>query len=225
MAFDGSGHSGAERARRRAFAAAARHSARVRWLRRFILIGAALISAGVIWYSYFRSLDIHGIHISLAKIGISGDKVTMSHPRLTGERRDGEPYEVTAVSGTQNPRDPTRITLNRLAARLRLNSGGDTRVVGDQGVYDSQKQTLVLSGNVHIKSVDFDLAMQSASMNFRTNVFQSPHPVRLDFTGGWIKAKSMAMAKGGEQITFIGHVESQFEPRAAGKGAKVGKEN
>ncbi len=225
MAFDVGGNSGAEQARRRAFAAAARHSARVKRLRRFILVGAALTTAGVIWYSYFRSLDVAGVHISLAKIGINGNKVTMSHPRLTGVRRDGRPYEVTAESGIQNPHDPTRTTLTHLAARLRLSDDGDTQVNGDQGVYDSRKQTLVLSGDVHIKSADFDLAMKSATMNFKTNVFRSPQPVRLDFTGGWVKAKSMAMAENGRRITFIGHVESRFEPGAEGKGAKVGKKN
>jgi lipopolysaccharide export system protein LptC len=199
--------------RTRAFSSAARHSARVRWLRRLILGGAALTTVGVIGYSWLRPLDRGDTHFSLEGIGVSGDKVTMAHPKMTGVRRDGRPYEVVADSGVQNPRDPTRTTLYKLDARLHLSDDGETRVIGDTGIYDANAQTLDLDGHVHIKGASFDLAMQGASMNFKTNAMDSKTPVRLDMDSGWILADAMSMKDNGEQITFSGNVQSHFTQR------------
>ncbi len=215
MQADGPGPSGksfsrAVPGRSRAFRSAASHSARVRWLRRLILVGAAATSVGVVWYSWFRTHDVGETHISLESFGISGDKVTMERPRMTGVRRDGRPYEVTADTGVQNPRDPDRTDLTNLDARLRLSDDGETRVLGDHGLYDSAAQTLDLSGHVHIKGATYDLAMRSGAMNFKTNALSSNEPVRLDFSGGWVSSNSMTMTPNGEQIIFIGNVHSMF---------------
>jgi len=196
--------------RTRAFAAAARHSARVKWLRWLVLSGAALATVGLVGYSWFRPLVQGNTHISLEGIGISNDKVTMEHPKMTGVRRDGRPFEVIADSGVQNPRDPSRTTLYKLNALLHMGDNGDTRILGDTGLYDSNGQTLDLDGHVHIKGANYDLAMQSASMNFKTNAMNSKAPVRLDMKSGWVQADAMTMSDNGEQITFLGNVQSQF---------------
>jgi lipopolysaccharide export system protein LptC len=200
----------AQPGRTRAFTSASRHSARVKWLRRLILGGAALTTVGVIGYSWLRPLDKGDTHFSLEGIGVSGDKVTMAHPKMTGVRRDGRPYEVIADSGVQNPRDPSRTTLYKLDARLHMSDDGETRILGDTGLYDSNSQVLDLDGHVHIKGATYDLAMQSASMNFKTNAMDSKTPVRLDMDSGWILADAMTMSNNGEQITFSGNVQSQF---------------
>jgi lipopolysaccharide export system protein LptC len=197
--------------RTRAFTAASRHSARVKWLRWLILGGAVLATVGLVGYSWFRPLVQGDTHFSLEGIGISSDKVTMEHPKMTGVRRDGRPYEVIADSGVQNPRDPSRTTLYKLDARLHMSDNGVTRILGDTGLYDSNLQTLDLDGHVHIKGVNYDLAMQTASMNFKTNAMISKTPVQLDMDNGWIKADSMTMSDNGEQITFHGNVQSQFK--------------
>ena len=53
-------------------------------LRRAILIGAAAATIGVVWYSWFRAQDMGEVHLSLESLGISSDKITMAHPRMTG---------------------------------------------------------------------------------------------------------------------------------------------
>ncbi len=149
----GDAYARAQPGRTQAFKSAARHSARVKWLRRLILGGALLTTVGVIGYSWFRPLDQGDTHFSLESFGVSGDKVTMEHPKMTGVRRDGRPYEVTADTGVQNPRDPGRTTLTNLDARLHMSDdGGVTHILGESGLYDSDAQTLDLAGHVHIKS-------------------------------------------------------------------------
>lgn len=206
----GEGLPSANPARARAFRAAARHSSRVKRLRGAILIGAALTTAGLVGYSYFRAQDIGELNFSLESFGISGDKITMEHPRLTGVKRDGKPYDVTAETGVQSPKDPSRTLLTKLNAKLRMADDSETRILGDSGTYDSNSQILDLAGNVHVKGVNFDLSMRSASMNFKTNVFDSKEPVRLDFNEGWIEADMLSSTENATAITFSGNVRSQF---------------
>jgi lipopolysaccharide export system protein LptC len=200
--------------RREAFEAAARHSAMVKFFRRSILIVAALAGALFTGLSFLRSSEPPGAHLQLDRIGLSGDRVTMEKPKLTGVRRDGRPFEVTALSGVQNPRDPNRMELNALDAKIRLTDEGDTRIVGDQGIYDSNAQTLMLSGHVRITSGAYDLAMKRAEMNFKTNAMSSTDEVLLTFTDGWISSNSMSMSDNGAQISFIGNVRSSFRQGA-----------
>jgi lipopolysaccharide export system protein LptC len=219
MTSEGDGHFGdgfypASPGRDRAFRAAARHSARVKWLRRAILIGAAVTSGGIFWYSYFGARDLDNVHLSLARFGISADKITMEHPRLTGLRRDGKPYDVTAETGVQSPRDPSLTVLTKLDAKLYMADGGETRILGDRGIYDSTAQTLDLSGNVRIKGANFVLSLRKMKMNFKTSVFSSAEPVRLDLDNGWVEAEGMRSNENGEMITFTGDVKSQFTQSA-----------
>ncbi len=196
--------------RARAFRAAARHSGRVRRLRRAIPIAAAAAIIGVIWYSYFRAQDMGEVHLSLDRLGISSDKITMSHPRLTGMRRDGKPYDVVAETGVQSPGDPSRTILTKLDATLDMADGSRTRILGDDGIYDATAQTLDLSGNVRIKGANFVLLLRRMKMDFKANVFDSAEPVRLELDNGWIEADGMTSADNGETITFSGDVTSQF---------------
>lgn len=197
--------------RTRAFRSAANHSLRVVWLRRLILAGAAATALGLIWLAFFRPLDSEGAHVSVEGIGISGDKVTMERPKMTGVRHDGRPYEVTARSSIQNPHKPDEMELIDLDARLHLNGDGQTQVLGDHGLYNSAGQTLDLAGHVHIKGVNYDLSMQSAAMNFKTGALASKDPVKVLLSNGWVNADSMVMSDNGVQITFTGNVQSSFQ--------------
>ncbi|MCW2315040.1 lipopolysaccharide export system protein LptC [Rhodoblastus acidophilus] len=206
--------------RQQAFKAAARHSSRVRLVRRAITGSAVGGAVLLVALSYFHTPDAPGAHLQLDRLGLSGDKITMENPKLTGVRRDGRPFEVTARSGTQNPRDPSRMDLTALDAKLRMTDDGETRVVGDHGAYDSNAQTLLLTGHVRITSGAYTLAMNQASMNFKNNAMNSSDPVLLTFSDGWISANSIVMSDNGAQLSFVGNVQSTFrqadgEARAA----------
>ncbi len=179
-----------------------------------ILIGAAAATGGIIWYSYFHAQNIGDAHLSLDSLGISSDKITMAHPRMTGLRRDGKPYDVIAETGVQSPKDPNRTVLTKLNAKLYMADGSETRILGDEGVYDNAAQTLDLSGNVRIKGANFTLSLRKMKMDFKANVFTSAEPVRLDLDNGWVEANGMNSSDSGETITFSGDVKSQFDQAA-----------
>jgi len=209
--------------RQDAFLAASRHTRRIKLVRRAIIGAAALGAVVLVVISYLHTTDLPGAHLQLDRLGLSGDKITMENPKLTGVRRDGRPFEVSARSGTQNPRDPSRMELTALDAKIRTNDEGDTRIVGDHGTYDSNAQTLLLSGHVRITSGAYNLALNQASMNFKTNAMNSDEPVLLTFGDGWISANSIAMGDNGAQLSFVGDVKSTF--RQGDVDAKPTREN
>lgn len=200
--------------RQRAFQAAARHSRRVKLLRRAIVGFAALGGISLFLISYFHTSDLPGAHLKLDRLGLSGDKITMENPKLTGVRRDGRPFEVTARSGIQNPRNPGQMDLDALDAKIRMTDDGDTRIVGDHGTYDSNAQSLLLSGHVHITSGSYNLTMDRALMNFKSNTMNANEPVLLTFGDGWISANSMSMSNNGAQLSFVGNVQSMLRQNA-----------
>jgi lipopolysaccharide export system protein LptC len=99
-------------------ARAARHSARVRLLRKVV---PAL--AGAIGIAFMASifLDPRAALTStgdVASLGISGAAITMQNPKLTGFNKDSRSYEVTASRADQSINDPNKISLSNLTARI-----------------------------------------------------------------------------------------------------------
>lgn len=185
-----------------------------------MLIGAGALSLGLIWFSWFRAQDLDGFSFSLDGFGLSGDKITMERPRLTGLRRDGKPFDVTAESGVQNPKTPNRTLLTNLDAKLRMADDSETRILGEHGFYDGDAQTLDLSGHVRIKGANFTLLLKSAAMNFKTNLFRSDEPVRLELDNGFVEADAMSTTQDSDEISFVGNVKSTFnQPPAQDQGA------
>ncbi len=189
------------------FATASRNSARVKLLRRAILFAAC----GGVLLLLLPLLNPFGstpIVLDIRKLGLSGNKITMDHPKLTGEKRDGRPYELHARSGIQDPHEPNKIELVDLDARLQLGEEGQTHVLAEHGYYDSSRDTLDLKGKVHIISPTYDLALQSAAMDFKSGALRSQQPVNVKFSGGVIESDAMEMIDDGAKVTFLGKAHS-----------------
>src|SRR5689334_12303805 len=87
--------------RARAYAQARRHSVRVRILRKVIPLGTA-VAIGIVLVITFGDPLGRVAGLTLGPISVSGTKITMENPRLSGFRKDARPYEVTAVAALQD---------------------------------------------------------------------------------------------------------------------------
>lgn len=210
----------AARARQqRAYRSATRHSAHVRWMRRGIVLGAIFGSAALVLASVFDPFRILPAGVSISRVGLNGTKVTMDEPKLTGFRKDGRSYAVSAQSGVQDVRNPTVIELTKVEARIAMADGSNAQVISPRGVYDTTKEIMDLSGDVSVKSdAGYELSMQHATMAFKAGELQSDQPVKLVMTQGSINADTLAITDNGRQISFAGHVQSVMLPAAAALG-------
>lgn len=220
------GHAAWRDARRaRAYAAALRHSARVRFLRRAIPIGTGLSILAVMIVGIFDPFRSIGA-VSVGPISLSGSKITMENPRLTGFRaKDAQPYEVTADAASQDIRKPNQVELHGLRARINMENNGFVRLEATSGLYDTQKEQMELRQSVRILTDSgHDARLSSAFVDFKGGTVTSREPVTVTFKGGSIESQRLDVTDNGKKLTFEGRVRAIFETdQVAQPGAPKGR--
>src|SRR4051812_40173965 len=96
----------------RAFARARRHSRLVRVLRYTIPVVLVLVVGGFSLATWFNPLRLLRLPADIGGLTVSGTKITMSAPKLTGYTRDDRWYELTASSAAQDITKPDLVELN-----------------------------------------------------------------------------------------------------------------
>jgi lipopolysaccharide export system protein LptC len=199
-----------------AFAAAARHSRRVRVLRVALFggaVGAVLVLVGVAVFDPFGRL-VGGV--SIDSIGVNGTKVTMAHPKLAGFRKDGRPYLVVASEAVQDALHPTLVELHGLSADITMGSTGQAHMSARSGLYDTTKEHMDVSDDVEVKSPQYTAWLKSASIDFQSGLYASRQPVRvLTSTGTTLAGDAMTAVDNGRELVIEGHVRTMIPPAPA----------
>jgi lipopolysaccharide export system protein LptC len=202
-------------ARRGAFEAANRHSLRVRLLRwaiPFAAVVAAFLLIGVVLVDPFRSLPAN---VSVSRAGLNGSHIVMDLPKLSGFRKDGREYDVTATSAVQDINKPSIIELNGPDAKINISESGVVHVSAETGVFDSSHDTLVLRTNVHLRTDSgYDAILKIATIDLKAGTMVSNEPVSVVLNNATIVADRMQTLDSG-RIMFEGNVHSVLNPAAA----------
>jgi lipopolysaccharide export system protein LptC len=203
--------------RRRAFAAAARHSRLVRFLR---VATPAIAVLAVVVLTLFAVLDPfrRGIAgLSVGELSVDGSKIVMSRPRLTGTRSDGRAYVVNAAKAIQDIAHPTSVELREIAGDIAMADDSRLRVTAAVGFYDSIRQFLKLAQDVHLRSPAYEITLATADIDFKAGIYRSDQPVTIvTNNGATVRADSAEARDNGAELTFLGHVRSTFVGEAAG---------
>jgi lipopolysaccharide export system protein LptC len=200
------------RDREAAFAAAARHSSLVKFLRVAILASALGTVAVLIVIAVFDPFGRAIRDLSVGGVALDGTRVMMDRPRLAGFRKDGRPYQVTADKAIQDVLHPTVVELRGVNAEVGIAADGLSKVTADKGIYDSANEHMDLSGNVHVKSDQYDVRLLSASIDFKAGVYKSGDPVTVvTSNGATINADKVAAVDNGRQLIFDGRVRSVLQ--------------
>lgn len=140
--------------RARAFSKAQRNSARVRLLKIVIPLGTAIAALMLLALVFLDPFGRLPAGVKIGAVSLSGTKVTMENPHLTGYRKDSRGYEVTADNAYQDVRKPTVIELERMKARFAMDAAGKmAHLVSDAGVFDTQKEHLELRQNIRVSTL------------------------------------------------------------------------
>jgi lipopolysaccharide export system protein LptC len=202
-------------ARSRAYVRARRHSTRVRVLRRAIPVGAGLAIGLVAFVTLFDPFGRMGVEgLSIGGLNLSGTKITMEQPRLTGFQKDTRPYEITASHATQDVRRPTQVELVTMRGRLTLDDKGTkAHLEAARGIFDTKNEQLELRDDVLVTTDSgYKAQLRSAAVDFKANTVLSREPVRVEMPGGTIESDGLEVTDGGRRIVFEGRVRSAFNP-------------
>jgi lipopolysaccharide export system protein LptC len=196
---------------RGAFKAAGRHSARVRFLRRGIIVlcvAAVSMVAIVALFDPFRRLPRN---LSIGQVRVEGTRITVESPKIEGFQKDGRPYEVTARAGVQDTTTPNTVELHGIDAKIGLNDASTLQVTAEHGTYDSLHDHMILDGSANIKNdTGYSILMKTAEMDFKTGALVSKDPVNVILKSGTVAANQMGIENDGK-ISFVGAVKSVIE--------------
>jgi lipopolysaccharide export system protein LptC len=198
-------------AREAAIRRAQRHSRRVRILR----IGLPAIAAvGLLLFGLLILLDparlLHGFPVEFTRISISGDKLTIEAPRLTGFTRDARPYSVTAQSAVQDLKQPNLVELTGIVGEVVQDSGAsDLRATN--GLYDMKAEQMRLSGGIQIRATGgYRITLSDAFVEIRKGEIATDNPVHAIFPDGSLQASRLRVFDHGAHLVFDGGVNMTF---------------
>ena len=194
-----------------AFVDAGRHTARVQFLRRAIIIVCVSAVALIGFMLFFDPLHRLQLGFSVGHVGLEGTRITMDSPRLSGYRSDGQPYEIKAKRVVQDTRKPKIFELRDVEAKLGGADGSTTQIQSAKGRYNSENDMLDLGGGVRVLNAGrYDMKLESAVVDMRANRVRSDKPVVVLLPGGRVDAVGAALSESDHTISFIGPVKSTF---------------
>jgi lipopolysaccharide export system protein LptC len=191
------------------FAIAARHSRMVRVLR--IAVPAAVILAmtaivAVSIFNPFRML-LPKLPLDVGNLVVSGTKITMESPHLSGYTPDQRPYELWAKTATQDLTDPDHVDLKTLRAKVLMEDQSTVTLDARNGLFDTKQQLLDLHKDIFLQtSTGYEARLSQAFVDIGKGTVTSDEHVDVKLLNGTLTADKLRITGGGEIVRFEGNV-------------------
>ena len=191
------------------FALAERHSRLVRILRIAVPATVIVAMAAVILVSIFNPFRMlmPKLPINMENLVVSGTKITMESPHLSGYTTDRRPYELWAKTATQDITEPDHVELKTLRAKMVTEDDSTVMLDARSGVFDNKQQTMELRKDVFLKtSSGYEAKLSQAFIDMNKGTVTSDEHVDVTLTNGTISADRLRITGGGEVVRFEGNV-------------------
>jgi lipopolysaccharide export system protein LptC len=191
-----------------AFRSARRHSRAVRILRIAIPLAVVLGFTGIFLITYFNPLRMLAkLPIDVGNLVVSGTKITMEHPRLSGFTGDARAYELSADAAKQDLTKPDLIELRNIRAKVQMQDKSTVEVSATAGIYDSKGETLKLDQNIVLSSsTGYRGRLSEAMIDIRKGNVVSERPVEVELLQGTLNANRLEIVDSGDLVRFGGGV-------------------
>ncbi len=186
------------------FQAAKRHSRHVRLLRSAIpltvLLGGGALAL-VTWFNPLRML--YRLPLSIGDVVVSGTKIKMENPKLSGFTRDSRRYDLTAGAAAQDLTRPGIIELQDINATMEMEDKTTMKLSAANGVFDTKTEILALDRNIIVTASNgYEGHLEEAVVNVHTGNIVSEKPVTLSMPDGTINANRFEVRQAGDLILF-----------------------
>ena len=190
------------------FASAARHSRLVRILRiavpATVIVAMASIVAISTFLNPFKQIPFK---LDSGNLVVSGTKITMESPHLSGYTPDQRPYELWAKTAMQDVTDPDRVELSALKSKLLMEDGSTLFLDARTGLFDNKQQQLDLRKDIFLRtSTGYEARLNQAFVDMAKGTVTSDEHVDVKLTMGTLTADRLRITDGGEVIRFEGNV-------------------
>ena len=209
----------------RAFRAARRHSRVVRILRIAVPAGVAVGIIVITLITYLNPLRMLAkLPINIDNLVVSGTKVTMEQPRLSGFTQDARAYELTADTAAQDMTKPDIVELRNIRAKVEMQDKSSMELTAATGIYDAKGETLRLDRNIVLNSsTGYQGRLSEAMIDIRKGNVVSEHPVEVKMLQGTLNANRLDIVDSGDLVRFHGGVvmDMMTESAAASKSGRA----
>jgi lipopolysaccharide export system protein LptC len=191
------------------FAIAARHSRMVRVLRVAVPAAVILSFASIVLVSVFNPFRmlIPKLPLEMGNLVVSGTKITMESPHLSGYSQDMRPYEVWANTAIQDVTDPDHVDLKTLRGKMLMEDQSTVTLEAVNGRMDNKQQLLDLHKDIYVQtSAGYEAWLSQAFVDMNKGTVTSDEHVDVKWADGKISADRMKMTGGGEVVRFDGNV-------------------
>ncbi|WP_316214364.1 MULTISPECIES: LPS export ABC transporter periplasmic protein LptC [unclassified Bradyrhizobium] len=196
------------------FAVASRHSRMVRVLRIAVPVAVALAMTGLIYKAVFGNpfqIEVKTDNLS-GNLVVSGSKITMETPHLTGFTPDQRPYDLVAHSAVQDLTDPDHVQLNILRAKVLMEDQSTVTLRARTGIFDTKQQLLDLYKDVVMTtSTGYEAHLSEAHADMGKGTVSSDQHVDVKLTNGTLTADRLRITDNGDVVRFEGNVVMHLE--------------
>ena len=192
------------------FAIAARHSRMVRILRVAVPAAVILAMAAIVGISSilnpFRML-MPKLPLDVGNLVVSGTKITMELPHMSGYTPDQRPYEMWAKTATQDLTDPDHVELKTLRAKVLMEDRSTVILDARTGMFDNKLQTLDLHKDIFLQTTTgYEARLSQAFVDMGKGTVTSEEHVDVKLTNGTLSSDRLRITGGGEVVVFEGNV-------------------
>ena len=208
----------------RAFRVARRHSRLVRILRVAIPLVVVAGLTGITLVTYYNPLRmLNKLPIDISNLVVSGSKVTMEQPRLSGFTKDARAYEFTADAAAQDLTKPDIVELRNIHAKVEMQDKTTMVMTAVTGIYDTKAETLRLERNIVLTSSNgYKGRLSEARVDIRKGTVVSDQPVELELLQGTLNANRLEIVDSGDLVRFHGGVSMVMMLNDAASQSKSG---
>src|SRR6201992_3009426 len=191
------------------FAIAARHSRIVRALRVAVPAAVILSIAAIILTSIFNPfrLLLPKLPVEMDNLVVSGTKITMETPHMSGYTADRRPYEVWAKTATQDVTDPDHLDLKTVRAKVLMQDQSTVTLDAREGAMNTKDQLLDLHHDIFLQtSTGYEARLDQAFVDMGKGTVSSDSHVDVKLTNGTLSSDRLRITGGGDVIRFEGNV-------------------
>jgi lipopolysaccharide export system protein LptC len=191
------------------FAMAARHSRMVRLLRVAVPAAVVMAMTAIVFVSVFNPFRmlLPKLPLDMGNLVVSGTKITMESPHLSGYSTDQRPYELWAKTATQDLTDPDHVDLKTLRAKVLMEDQTTVTMDARNGLFDSKQQLLDLHKDIFLQSSSgYEARLTQAFVDIGKGTVTSEEHIDVKLLNGTLTADKLRITGGGEVVRFEGNV-------------------
>jgi lipopolysaccharide export system protein LptC len=165
------------------------------------LIALGLVAVLVAWPDPYE--DDKGFRLTFSNLRTGNGELAMENPRYVGRDSNGMPFEVTALSATQDKEDRKRVSLETIQADMTLSDGTWVSLTANHGIFHQDREVLELGGMVNLYSDrGYEFHALTASADLAAGTVVTADPVRGQGPFGILEANAMRVSDKGKRMIF-----------------------